>query len=191
MEELVVVGNGMAGIACLEQILKHARKFNVTVFGDETHVNYNRILLSSVLAGERSTDEITLNPLEWYQSNGITLRLGVRVNDIDPLKRMVKGDDGSVQRYDRLLLATGSRPFLPPISDLDKENVFTFRNLDDTRAILEAAKPGTQAVVIGGGLLGLEAARGLQVQGCKVTVVHVIDTLMNNQLDMTGGAYLQ
>jgi nitrite reductase (NADH) large subunit len=191
MEELVVVGNGMAGIACLEQILKHETKFDVTVFGDETHVNYNRILLSSVLAGERSTDEITLNPLDWYQSNGITLRLGVRIVDIDPVKRTVKGDDGSVQRYDRLLLATGSRAFLPPIEELDKENVFTFRSLDDTRAILQAASPGAQAVVIGGGLLGLEAARGLQVQGCKVTVVHVIDTLMNNQLDLTGGTYLR
>ncbi|HXS98841.1 MAG TPA: nitrite reductase large subunit NirB [Candidatus Limnocylindrales bacterium] len=191
MEDLVVVGNGMAGIACLEQILKHGRKFNVTVFGDETHVNYNRILLSSVLAGERSTDEIILNPLEWYQSNDISLRLGVRVVDVDPEKQLVKGDDGSVERYDRLLLATGSRAFLPPISELDKENVFTFRSLDDTKAILGAAVAGMQAVVIGGGLLGLEAARGLQVQGCKVTVVHVIDTLMNNQLDLTGGAYLR
>ena len=191
MEDLVVVGNGMAGIGCLEQILKHGRKFNVTVFGDETHVNYNRILLSSVLAGERSTDEIILNPLEWYQSNDISLRLGVRVVDVDPEKQLVKGDDGSVERYDRLLLATGSRAFLPPISELDKENVFTFRSLEDTKAILGAAAAGMQAVVIGGGLLGLEAARGLQVQGCKVTVVHVIDTLMNNQLDLTGGAYLR
>jgi nitrite reductase (NADH) large subunit len=191
MEDLVVVGNGMAGIACLEQILNHERKCNVTVFGDETHVNYNRILLSSVLAGERSTDEITLNSLEWYQQNHIALRLGVRVVDIDPVDRIVKGDDGSVQRYDRLLLATGSRAFLPPISELDKENVFTFRNLDDTKAILAAAQAGAQAVVIGGGLLGLEAARGLQVQGCEVTVVHVMDTLMNQQLDITGGSYLR
>lgn len=191
MEELVVVGNGMAGIACLEQILKHSRKFNVTVFGDETHVNYNRILLSSVLAGERSADEITLNSLEWYQANNITLRLGVRIVDVDPEDQFVMGDDGSVTSYDKLLLATGSRAFLPPISGLDKENVFTFRNLDDTRAILQAAHKGAKAVVIGGGLLGLEAARGLQVQGCDVTVVHLLETLMNVQLDMTGGEYLQ
>ncbi len=191
MEDLVVVGNGMAGIACLEQILKHSKKFRVTVFGDETHVNYNRILLSSVLAGERTADEITLNPLEWYQSNGITLRLGVRISDIDPAERLAIGDDGSATRYDRLLIATGSRAFLPPISGLDKENVFTFRNLDDTRDILAAARPGAKAVVIGGGLLGLEAARGLQVQGCQVTVVHLLETLMNMQLDMTGGEYLQ
>ena len=191
MEDLLVVGNGMAGIACLEQILKHSKKFRVTVFGDETHANYNRILLSSVLAGERTADEITLNPLEWYQSNGITLRLGVRIADIDPAKRLAIGDDGSATPYNKILLATGSRAFLPPISGLDKENVFTFRNLDDTRAILAAARPNAKAVVIGGGLLGLEAARGLQVQGCEVTVVHLLETLMNVQLDMTGGEYLQ
>src|SRR5215813_163350 len=191
MEDLVVVGNGMAGVACLEQILKHSPKFRVTVFGEETHVNYNRILLSSVLAGERTADDITLNSLEWYQSHGIGLRLGVRVTDINAEERTVTGDDGSTVHFDKLLLATGSRPFLPPISDLDKENVFTFRNLDDTRAILGAAKPGLKAVVIGGGLLGLEAARGLQLQGCEVTIVHLLDTLMNMQLDMTGGDYLK
>jgi nitrite reductase (NADH) large subunit len=181
----------MAGVACLEQILHHAPKFNITVFGDETHANYNRILLSSVLAGERSADDITINPLEWYQENNIGLRLGVRVVDIDPVKRTVKGDDGSFTSYDKLLLATGSNAFLPPISGLDKENVFTFRNLDDTRAMLKAAGEGVKAVVIGGGLLGLEAARGLQAQGCEVTVVHLLDTLMNMQLDITGGGFLQ
>src|SRR5579885_2392047 len=191
MEELVIVGNGMAGVACLEQILKHAPKFNITVFGDETHANYNRILLSSVLAGERSSDDITINSLEWYQQNQVGLRLGVKVVDVDPVKRTVRGDDGSVTSYDKLLLATGSNAFLPPISGLNKENVFTFRNLDDTRDILAAARPGAKAVVIGGGLLGLEAARGLQVQGCEVTVVHLLETLMNMQLDMTGGEYLQ
>jgi nitrite reductase (NADH) large subunit len=191
MEDLVVVGNGMAGVACLEQILKHSPKFRVTVFGEETHVNYNRILLSSVLAGERSADDITLNPLDWYQTNGISLRLGVRVSDVDAEKRIVTGDDGSTAHFDKLLLATGSRPFLPPISGLDKENVFTFRNLDDTRAILAAARPAAKAVVIGGGLLGLEAARGLQLQGCEVIIVHLLETLMNMQLDMTGGDYLK
>jgi nitrite reductase (NADH) large subunit len=191
MEELVVVGNGMAGVACLEQILKHSPKFNVTVFGEETHANYNRILLSSVLAGERSADDITINSLEWYQQNNIGLRLGVRVVDVDPVGRTVRGDDGGITAYDKLLIATGSNAFLPPVSGLDKENVFTFRNLDDTRAILQTARPGAKAVVIGGGLLGLEAARGLQLRGCNVTVVHLLETLMNMQLDMTGGWYLQ
>jgi len=187
----VVVGNGMAGVACLEQILKHSPKFRVTVFGDETHVNYNRILLSSVLAGERSPEDITINSLEWYQQNGVGLRLGVRIVDVDAKRRNITGDDGSVTPFDRLLIATGSSAFLPPITGLDKQNVFTFRNLDDTRAILSSARAGAKAVVIGGGLLGLESARGLQVQGCEVTVIHLMDTLMNMQLDPTGGLYLK
>jgi nitrite reductase (NADH) large subunit len=176
MEDLIVVGNGMAGVACLEQILKHSPKFRLTVFGDETHANYNRILLSSVLAGERSADDITINPLAWYQENHVALRLGVKIVDVDPQRRTVKGDDGSVTHYDKLLLATGSTAWIPPIEGVDKENVFTFRNLNDTRGLVHAAGKGVRAVVIGGGLLGLEAARGLQLQGCDVTVVHLMDT---------------
>src|ERR1051326_5543204 len=191
MEDLVVVGNGMAGVACLEQILKHAPKFRATVFGDETHVNYNRIMLSSVLAGERTADDITINPLEWYQQNGIALRLGARITDVDPKHRAVTGDDGSVAHYDKLLLATGSQPLIPPIEGIDKANVLTFRNLNDTRALVACSGKGVRAVVIGGGLLGLEAARGLQLRGCDVTVVHLVNTLMNMQLDETGGLYLQ
>ncbi len=190
MKRLVVVGNGMAGIACVEQILKYDRVFDITVFGDETHVNYNRIMLSSVLAGERSADEITLNPLAWYQQNDITLRLGVRSVDVDASAKTVTGDDGSVTPYDTLLLATGSTPFMPRIEGLDRENVFVFRTLDDTRRLIERSGPGVKAVVIGGGLLGLEAARGLQVQGCDVTVVHLMPTLMERQLDANGGNYL-
>lgn len=191
MQQLVVVGNGMAGVACVEQILKHAPKFEITIFGDETHVNYNRILLSSVLAGEKTIDEITLNGLDWYQENGITLRLGVRIRAIDPIMKTVTGEDGTVTSFDKLLLATGSSPLIPPIEGVNKEGVFTFRNLDDTRALLERAQSQTKVVVIGGGLLGLEAARGLQVQGCDVTVVHLMDTLMERQLDSAGGACLK
>jgi nitrite reductase (NADH) large subunit len=190
MEKLVVVGNGMAGVACVEQILKHAPKFDITIFGDETHINYNRILLSSVLAGEKSADDITLNGLNWYQQNGIALRLGVRIMDVDPVAKTVTGDDGSVTNFDKLLLATGSSPIVPSIEDVKRDGVFVFRNLDDTRALLERARPGLKAVVIGGGLLGLEAARGLQVQGCDVTVVHLMETLMERQLDPVGGSYL-
>src|SRR6185436_13071643 len=189
-KRLVVVGNGMAGIACVEQILKHSPRFEITVFGDETHVNYNRILLSSVLAGERTADEITLNPLEWYLRNDIQLRLGVRVVDVNPEEKFVTGDDGSVTPYDTLLLATGSSAFKPPIQGLDKQNVFAFRTLVDTRDLLERASPGVKAIVIGGGLLGLEAARGLQVRGCDVTVVHLMATLMERQLDPDAGNYL-
>src|SRR5579872_6946236 len=112
-ERLVVVGNGMAGVACVEQILKHSPKFDITIFGDETHVNYNRIMLSSVLADEKSADEIVLNSLEWYQKNDIHLRLGVRVTDVDSVRKTVTGDDGSVTPFDKLLLATGSSPLIP------------------------------------------------------------------------------
>ena len=190
MEKLVVVGNGMAGVACVEQILRHSPKFQITIFGDETHVNYNRILLSSVLAGEKSIDDIVLNSPEWYRQNSIDLRLGVRIVDVDPIARTVTGDDGTVASFDKLLLATGSSPIVPSIDDVKKDGVFVFRNLDDTQQLLERSRPGIKAVVIGGGLLGLEAARGLQVQGCDVTVVHLMDTLMERQLDATGGTYL-
>jgi nitrite reductase (NADH) large subunit len=190
VEKLVVVGNGMAGVACVEQILRHSPKFQITIFGDETHVNYNRILLSSVLAGEKSVDDIVLNGLDWYGKNGIDLRLGVHIVDVDSAAKTVTGDDGSITSFDKLLLATGSMPLIPSIEDVKKDGVFVFRNLDDTCALLERAKPGLKAVVIGGGLLGLEAARGLQVQGCDVTVVHLMETLMERQLDPTGGGYL-
>jgi nitrite reductase (NADH) large subunit len=190
VEKLVVVGNGMAGVACVEQILRHSPKFQIRIFGDETHVNYNRILLSSVLAGEKSIDDIVLNGLDWYEKTGIDLRLGIRIVDVDPVNKTVTGDDGRVTSFDKLLLATGSNPLIPSIDDVKKEGVFVFRNLEDTRALLERAGRGVKAVVIGGGLLGLEAARGLQVQGCDVTVVHLMETLMERQLDPTGGGYL-
>jgi nitrite reductase (NADH) large subunit len=191
MKHLVVVGNGMAGVACVEQILKFSPPFEITIFGQETHVNYNRILLSSVLAGEKTLDEIVLNGLEWYQKHNIGLHLGVRIVDVDPLQKIVVGDDGSRTRFDKLLLATGSSAYIPPIERVDKRGVFVFRTLDDTRALLEHSRPGVRAVVIGGGLLGLEAARGLQVQGCHVTVVHLAPTLMERQLDAVGGQYLR
>ena len=190
-EKLVVIGNGMAGIACVEQILSHSPKFDITIFGDETHANYNRILLSSVLAGEKDTDDITLNGLDWYQKSGVRLNLGVRIIDIDIKRHVVRGDDGSVTEFDKVLIATGSYPFLPPIEGIGKTGVYAWRNLDDPRALLAYARPGVKAVVIGGGLLGLECARGLQVQGCDVTVVHIGERLMDRQLDATGGRYLQ
>lgn len=191
MSKLVVVGNGIAGVGCVEQILKHAPKFEITVFGDETHVNYNRILLSSVLAGEKSADDIVLNSLDWYEKNQIQLRLGIRIIEVDPVAKTLAGADGSVTSFDKLLLATGSAPLIPPIEGTKKDGVYVFRNLDDTRALLDRAGKGVKAVVIGGGLLGLEAARGLQVHGCEVTVVHLMDTLMERQLDFTGGGYLK
>jgi nitrite reductase (NADH) large subunit len=190
MKKLVVVGNGMAGVGCVEQILKHGPAFEITILGEETHVNYNRILLSSVLAGEKPADDITLNPLEWYWNNKINLRVGARVVDVDADLKVVMTEDGTATSFDTLLLATGSSALMPPIEGIEKDGVFAFRTLDDTRALLDRAKPGVRAVVIGGGLLGLEAARGLQVQGCDVTVVHLMDSLMERQLDTLGSFYL-
>ena len=189
--KLVVIGNGMAGVACVEQILHHKHDFEITIFGEETHVNYNRILLSSVLAGEKNLDEIVLNPIQWYSENNIRLRLGVRIAKIDREMKAVVGDDGSLTPYDALLIATGSSPFIPKIEGVDKKRVCAFRNIEDTQSLLEWSAPGKKAVVIGGGLLGLEAARGLQVQGCDVTVVHLMDRLMERQLDPIGGLYLK
>ncbi len=191
MEKLVIIGNGMAGIGCVEQILKHAQHFAITVFGDETHANYNRILLSSVLAGEKQSEDIILNELSWYQRHGIQLRLGVRITGIDPVLKTVTGNDGSVTPFDKLILATGSNPLIPPMEGTQRDGVFVFRTLDDTRGLLERARPGLKAAVIGGGLLGLEAARGLQVQGCDVSVIHLQGRLMDRQLDPTGAAMLK
>jgi nitrite reductase (NADH) large subunit len=191
MKQLVVVGNGMAGVACVEQILKLRHEFEITIFGDETHVNYNRILLSMVLAGEKTADDIVLNDRNWYQNNAIQARLGIRVTGVDRDQRVVIDEDGDETPYDNLILATGSSAFIPPIPGIHKGNVHVFRTLDDTRALLTKARKGLKAVVIGGGLLGLEAARGLQLRGCEVTVVHLMETLMERQLDATGGAYLQ
>ena len=190
LPHLVVVGNGMAGVACVEEILKHERKFRITIFGDETEPNYNRILLSAVLAGERTLDEITLHPLEWYREKRIALRVGVRIVGVDAGGKTVAGNDGSVTAYNKLLLATGSFPLIPPIAGADKDGVFVFRSISDARGLLSRARPGLKTVVIGGGLLGLEAARGLQTQGCDVTVIHLMDTLMERQLDITAGSYL-
>jgi nitrite reductase (NADH) large subunit len=191
MTRLVVVGNGMAGMAAVEQMLAYSPGFDISVFGDETHVNYNRVLLSSVLAGEKGDDDIVLHPLDWYERHGIRLRLGVRIVDVDMTTKTVTGDDGSVTPFDKLLLATGSSARWPPFDGLDKDGVFAFRTLDDARALMARAARGARAVVIGGGLLGLEAARGLQMQGADVTLVHVMATLMERQLDPIGGRYLQ
>ncbi len=190
-DKLVVAGNGMAGVACVEHILKCSPSFDITIFGDETHVNYNRIMLSMVLAGEKSAEEIMLNDIEWYRSNGIHAHLGVRVARIDCSARAVIDGEGRRTEYDKLILATGSSAFIPPIPGVDKQNVHVFRTLDDTRALLAKARKGLKAVVIGGGLLGLEAARGLQVRGCDVTVIHLMESLMERQLDSAGGEYLK
>jgi nitrite reductase (NADH) large subunit len=196
---LVVVGNGMAGVRAIEEILARGggEKFDMTVFGDEPYGNYNRILLSNVLAGSDEPGEIYLNSLHWYNDNQIDLRAGVRVVRIDSFAHVVHADDGTRMRYDKLILATGSRPFFPPIAGLWADNktladgVFGFRTLDDTSAMIAEAANRTKAVVIGGGLLGLEAARGLQNRGLAVDVVHAARTLMDTQLDDMAGNILR
>ena len=188
---LVVVGNGMAGMACLDAILKRKPNFKVTVLSEEPYYNYNRILLSSVLAGDKSIEDIYINAKEWYDANDIMLCRGVKAVDIDPKNKIVFTESGSSIPYDLLLLATGSNPFVPPIDGVNKKGVVTFRNMADTESILEACKVAKRAVVIGGGLLGLEAARGLLNHGLKVTVVHLADRLMELQLDEVGGQFLK
>ncbi|MBI2686870.1 MAG: NAD(P)/FAD-dependent oxidoreductase [Acidobacteria bacterium] len=181
----------MAGVFTVEQILKHNHDFEITIFGDETHVNYNRILLSSVLAGEKDFDDIVINDIDWYRQNGIQARLGLRVDSIDLAAKTIRSAQGCTTAFDKLLIATGSSPFLPPIKGIDKNGVFVFRTMDDAKHLLALSGAGVKAVVIGGGLLGLEAARGLQLQGCDVTVVHLGTHLMERQLDFTGGQFLK
>ena len=194
--KLVMVGNGMAGVRTLEELLKLAPDlFDITVFGSEIHPNYNRILLSPVLAGEQTLDEIILNPLTWYQDNGIALHTGCTVTHVDRVKREVHAQnlDGTqvIKPYDRLLLATGSNPFMLPIPGKDLKGVLAYRDIADTQAMIDAAKQYKEAVVIGGGLLGLEAANGLMKRGMQVTVVHGAEWLMERQLDKVAGGLLQ
>ena len=190
--KLVMVGNGMAGVRTLEELLKIAPDlYEITVFGAEPHPNYNRILLSPVLAGEQTLDEIILNPLAWYEEHGITLHLGKAVTQIDRVRRRVVAADGTTADYDRLLLATGSTPFVLPVPGKELEGVIAYRDIADTQAMIDAAAKYRHAVVIGGGLLGLEAANGLMRRGMQVTVVHLVDTLMERQLDAVAGDLLR
>ena len=199
LTRLVVVGNGMAGARAVEEIVSRTRRdtFDVTVFGEEPYGNYNRIMLSEVLAGNAMTDEIFLNPIDWYSDNDVTLHAGVRVVRVDRYAKLVYSNDGQIVPYDKLILATGSRSFFPPLDGMWVDlktllpGVFGFRGLDDTGEMMQFARGHSTAVVIGGGLLGLEAARGLQANGMQVHVVHGSATLMNQQLDEEAGRILQ
>ena len=189
---LVVVGNGMAGIRTLEELLKLAPDmYDITVFGAEPHPNYNRILLSPVLAGEQTFDDIVLNSLDWYTENNIRLHLGKEVTKIDRVQRRVIAADGTEAEYDRLLLATGSLPIILPVPGKDLKGVIGYRDIYDTQTMIETAKTKRHAVVIGGGLLGLEAANGLKLRGMEVTVVHLAGWLLERQLDPVAGQLLE
>jgi len=191
-EKLVLIGNGMAGVRTLENLLElEPDMYDITVFGSEPYGNYNRILLSPVLTGEKTIDEIMLNDDAWYEENNVTLHKGKTVTKIDRKKRKVIADDGLEVEYDRLLIATGSDPFIIPVPGHELPGVIAFRDINDVDLMLAAAKEHRHAVVIGGGLLGLEAAYGLIQQGMKVTVIHLMDTLMERQLDTAAGKMLK
>ena len=191
-QKLVLVGNGMAGVRTLEELIKiDPDLYNITVFGAEPHPNYNRILLSPVLAGEQTLDEIVLNPWSWYEEHGITVHAGRKVVEVDRVKRIVRADDGTAAPYDRLLLCTGSHPFVLPVPGNTLAGVIAYRDIADTQAMIETAKTHRHAVVIGGGLLGLEAANGLMLRGMTVTVVHASEWLMNRQLDDVAASLLR
>ncbi len=189
--KLVVVGNGMAAMTAVEAILKKKPNSSITIFGDESQTNYNRIQLSNVLAGKTDAEKIILHTKAWYAEKGIDLRQGVPVSAIDTETKRVFDANGDQSTYDHLLLATGSLPVVPPIEGSGKKGVFVFRTLADTNRIIAAASNHLEAVVIGGGLLGLEAARGLMNYGLSVTVVHLAKHLMEQQLDPAGAALLK
>ncbi len=190
--KLVMVGNGMAGVRTLEELLKLAPgSYDITVFGAEPYANYNRIMLSPVLAGEQTLQDIMLNDVDWYERHGITLHIGKKITAIDRKNRLVFAEDGSVAEYDRLLLATGSTPFMLPVPGRELKGVIAYRDIQDTNAMIEAARKYRHALVIGGGLLGLEAANGLKLRGMDVTVVHLPNWLMERQLDPAAAKLLQ
>ncbi|MPR25918.1 NAD(P)/FAD-dependent oxidoreductase [Microvirga tunisiensis] len=191
-KKLVVIGNGMAAGRALEELFERAPgAYEVTIFGAEPRVNYNRIMLSPVLSGEKAYEDILIHDDAWYETHGITLHRGKQVVEIDRAARRVIAADGTAAFYDQLLVATGSMPFVVPIPGATLPGVVTYRDLDDVNKMLEAAQKGGHAIVIGGGLLGLEAAAGLKAQGMEVTVLHLMPTLMERQLDPSSGYLLQ
>jgi nitrite reductase (NADH) large subunit len=199
-ERLVVIGNGMGGARFVEELLTRQgrARFDIVMFGDEPYGNYNRILLSGVLAGSHEPKDIFLNSLQWYEENGITLHAGVRVESIDRAGKIVRGSNGCEEPYDCLVFATGAKPFIPPIHGIAgedsrrfKDGIFLFRTLDDSLQILRQTREARKAVVIGGGLLGLEAARGLLNRGLEVHVVELMPHPMAIQLDPPAGSVLK
>ncbi|BEV39061.1 NADPH-nitrite reductase [Bacillus stercoris] len=191
-KQLVLVGNGMAGVRAIEEILSVAKdEFQITIFGAEPHPNYNRILLSKVLQGDTDIKDITLNDWDWYEENNIQLYTNETVIKVDTENKTVITDSDRIQPYDELILATGSVPFILPIPGADKKGVTAFRDIKDTDTMLAASKQYKKAAVIGGGLLGLEAARGLLNLGMEVSVIHLAPFLMERQLDATAGRLLQ
>ncbi|MFC4777915.1 nitrite reductase large subunit NirB [Paenibacillus sp. GCM10023252] len=189
---LVMIGNGMAGVSFVEQLLKlNPNRYQITIIGAEPHPNYNRIMLSSVLAGDATMQDIVLNDWSWYEQNGITLHTGQTVTEVNTTEQVVVTREGLSLPYDELVLAIGSLPFMLPLPGADKEGVIAFRDIKDCETMIETAKNYRKAIVIGGGLLGIEAARGLLNLGMEVSVVHIFKYLMERQLDDTASRLLQ
>lgn len=189
---LVVIGNGMAGVRCIEELIKLTPdKYRITIIGEEPQVNYNRIMLSPILAGEKRLQEIVINDKDWYRQQGIQLITGQPVVAIDRRNKQVVTHNQQHIPYDKLIIATGSRPNILPFPGHDLDNVMGFRTIADVNLMLSVSQAHHNAVVIGGGLLGLEAAYGLQQQGMKVTVVHNSASLLNRQIDTQAAELLQ
>ena len=191
MRRYVIVGNGVAGITAAQTIVRADPAGVVHVFGAESYPYYRRPLLWQFISGEIEQDALYFRPQDWYTERGIHLHLGVRVASLDPSAHRLTLSDGSTVEYDRLLLATGARPFVPPCEGTDKEGVFALRTLDDALAIKAYAQKVSTAVIIGGGLLGLETARALRTAGLEVTVVEFFPHLLTRQLDAEGAEVLQ
>jgi nitrite reductase (NADH) large subunit len=198
-KKLVVIGNGMAGARAVEEVLARGggEMFDIVMFGGEPYGNYNRILLSNVLNGSQSPNDIMINPPDWYQENGIRLHRGQFIIDVDCASRAVMSRQGTIERYDKLLIASGSRAFIPPMKGARAANgqlktgIFGYRGLDDCAAILDYVKQSKKVVTIGGGLLGLEAARAMKLLGAESHIVHLAGHLLEMQLDFTGGTILR
>lgn len=191
-EPLVVIGNGMAAARFADELSKRALgRYAVAVVGEEPRLAYNRVLLSAVLAGELASTELELKPPHWWRDRGITLRYGCRATAIDAKARTVTLGDGEALTFSKLVIATGSQPIKPPISGMALPGVITFRDINDIWTIWHRAGSGDRVVVIGGGLLGLEAAYGLAKAGARVTVLHLMDRLMERQLDTRAAAMLK
>ena len=191
-ESLVIVGNGMAAARFVDELTTHAPgKYAIAVIGEEPVLAYNRVLLSSLLAGDVAERDIELKPSRWWESRGVTLVYGQPAIEIDASARQVHLERGGTLAFSKLVLATGSEPIRLPLPGAELPGVFTFRHLGDVGAIMGRAAPKKRAVVIGGGLLGLEAAYGLAQSGAAVTVVHLMDRLMERQLDARSGAMLK
>lgn len=191
-KKLVVIGNGMAPGRMLEDLFEKAPDaYDVTIFNAEPRVNYNRLMLSPVLSGEKKYEDIITHNDEWYETHGVTLHKNCKVSHIDKNAKIIKSQNGITAEYDKLVIATGSNPFIIPLPGHDLEGVLTYRDLDDVERMIEVSKRKGHAVVIGGGLLGLEAAAGLKAQGMGVTVLHLMPTLMERQLDPAAGYLLE